>query len=165
MPQTYLAYPPTQLRITGGSLILDGVEVGLTVEDRRAIASSASKQLIQEWGRQAIAIAPRRSGRLIRSIKPIAGRGLELLGYGGFQEVGQLPMLTQAWQQALRATPVAVRSAVLQRRPDFSFRDSAGKIYRSLQKFAGTSTGEVVIDAAQEKAFYFAVALILVKLS
>ena len=165
MPQTYLAYPPTQLRITGGSALLNGVEIGLTVEDRAVIGLLASGQLIQEWSRQAIATAPRRSGRLVKSIKPIPKRGLELQFYGPFQQLGRLPWLTQSWQMALRSTPVAVRSAALQRRPDFDFRDSAGKLYRSLQKFAGTSTGEFVIDKAQEKAFFLTVAFILVKLS
>ena len=119
MPQTYLAYPPTQLRITGGSALLNGVEIGLTVEDRAVIGLLASGQLIQEWSRQAIATAPRRSGRLVKSIKPIPKRGLEVQFYGPFQQAGRLPWLTQSWHEwrsvqytscrALGRTPEAAR--------------------------------------------------------
>ena len=165
MPQTFLAYPPTGLRIVGGSRLVNGLEFGLTVEDRAAIGALASEQLIKEWGRQAVALAPRRSGRLARSIRPRAHRGLEVPFYGPFQQAGNLPWLTQSWTQALRSTPVAVRSAVLRRRPDFNFRDAAGNLYESVKEFSQTRTGEIVIEKIQEKAGYFAVALILVKLS
>ena len=91
MPQPYLALPPTGLRIVGGSRLVNGLEFGLTVEDRAAIGALASEQLIQEWARQAVALAPRRSGRLARSIRPRAHRGLEVPFYGPFQQVGNLP--------------------------------------------------------------------------
>ena len=62
---------------------MNGVEVGLTVRDREAIAALTSDILLEQWAEEARRSAPQRSGNLARSLRPIPGRGLECAFYGG----------------------------------------------------------------------------------
>ena len=164
MPR-FIAYPPTKLTVTGGAQVVNGEDVGLTVRDREAIAALASDTLLRQWAVEARRSAPQRSGNLARSLRPIPGRGLEVAFYGGFQPSQQNPQqtwLNSAWERALKQTPQAVRAATLRQRPDFEFR--FGDLVDRVEEFAGTRTGEFVIDEVQRRAKIYSVALVIVRI-
>ena len=164
MPSTYIALPPTTLRIVGGNRLIEGVEIGLTGEDRILIAARASDELLEEWARVARQTAPTRSGRLARSIRAIPRRGLEVAFYGGYQHPTsqRLPWLTQAWQTALGSTPRAVRRATQEVRPEFNF--SLSDTIQTVQDFAATPVGTFVVERIQTRALSLVVALALVRI-
>ena len=83
----------------------------------------------------------------------------------GFQPSVQNPQrtwLNNAWERALSQTPRAVRAATLRQRPDFEFR--FGDFVDRVQEFAGTRTGEFVIDELQRRGRNFIIALAIVRL-